>query len=154
MFSEVSKSADEIWKKVYAGKNEVTHKALSPLRTLHEKLVGLSFVEPHVAPVAEIIQTALKRVPLKGNIRGPDLLMLQGLVCLLKDSDSLVLHSQKLIDGYRPATVLDCLLENAAMPTKIDAVPVDELVAGDDEPVLPEIIPMTPAVEIPSLGLW
>lgn len=89
LYSEVSRAADEIWKKVYLGKTEVTHKALSPLRTLHDKLTGLSFVEPHLLPIAEIIQAALKRVTPKGNITGPDLLMLQGLVCLLKDSEAL-----------------------------------------------------------------
>ena len=86
LFSEVARSAEEIWRRVYEGKTEVTHKALSPLRTLHGKLTGMSFVEPHVAPVTDIIQAALKRIPVKGNITGPDLLMLQGLVCLLRDS--------------------------------------------------------------------
>ena len=35
LFDEVAKSADDIWRRVYHGKTEVTHKALSPLRTLH-----------------------------------------------------------------------------------------------------------------------
>ena len=50
LFGEVAKSAEDIWRRVYYGKTEVTYKALSPLRTLHAKLTGLSFVEPHVAP--------------------------------------------------------------------------------------------------------
>jgi Protein of unknown function (DUF3150). len=37
LFDEVAKSADDIWRRVYHGKTEVTHKALSPLRTLHER---------------------------------------------------------------------------------------------------------------------
>ena len=90
LFDEVAKSADDIWRRVYHGKTEVTHKALSPLRTLHAKLTGLSFVEPHVAPVADIVQAALLRMPKKGNITGTDLLLLQGLVCLLKDSTALM----------------------------------------------------------------
>lgn len=164
LFSEVARSAEEIWRRVYEGKTEVTHKALSPLRTLHGKLTGLSFVEPHVAPVAEIIEAALKRLPAKGNITGPDLLMLQGLVCLLRDSDSLVLHAQKLIEGYGPATVLDALLAGPSISK--DASPTkprmdersDSLDAGldgePDEPGLPEILPATPNPEIPSMGLW
>ncbi|WP_374282831.1 DUF3150 domain-containing protein [Desulfovibrio sp.] len=110
LFDEVAKSADDIWRRVYHGKTEVTHKALSPLRTLHAKLTGLSFVEPHVAPVADIVQSALLRMPKKGNITGTDLLLLQGLVCLLKDSTALVGHAQKVIEGYGPAFVLDALL--------------------------------------------
>ena len=162
LFSEVARSAEEIWRRVYEGKTEVTHKALSPLRTLHGKLTGLSFVEPHVAPVAEIIKAALKRIPVKGTITGPDLLMLQGLVCMLKDSGSLVLHAQKLIEGYGPATVLDALLSGAGSSTSGEPSGVDNIVDGqadeenssDDAPVLPEIPATTPSPEIPSMGLW
>ena len=161
LFTEVARSADEIWRRVYEGRTEVTHKALSPLRTLHGKLVGLSFVEPHVAPVAEIIGAALKRIPPKGNIGGTDLLMLQGLVCLLRDSSALLVHSQKLIAGYGPATVLDALLEErpSVQPTvsvdvvdEMDDMDMDSPV--DDMPILPDIIPAAPAPRINSLGLW
>jgi len=159
LFTEVARTADEIWRKVYEGRTEVTHKALSPLRTLHGKLVGLSFVEPHVAPVAEIIEASLKRIPPKGNITGTDLLLLQGLVCLLRDSSALLIHSQKLIAGYGPATVLDALL---AGHTSVQSnVPVDEVatvdgldVDMDEMPILPDIIPPAPAPRINSLGLW
>lgn len=162
LFSEVARSAEEIWRRVYEDKTEVTHKALSPLRTLHGKLTGLSFVEPHVAPVAEIIEAALKRIPVKGTITGPDLLMLQGLVCMLKDSGTLVLHAQKLIEGYGPATVLDALLSGAGSSTSGEPSGVDNIVDGqadeenssDDAPVLPEIPATTPSPEIPSMGLW
>ena len=51
LFGEVSKVATEAWHKCFAGKTEITRKALSPLRTIHQKLSGLSFVEPRVSPV-------------------------------------------------------------------------------------------------------
>ena len=114
LFGEIAKTADDIWHRVYEGVTSVTHKALSPLRTLHQKLVGLSFVEPHVAPVADIIDTALRRMPPKGNIVGADLLLLQGLVCLLRDSDALLIQAQTLMDGYGPASVLDSLVSASA----------------------------------------
>ena len=161
LFGEVSKSAEDIWRRVYHGKTEVTHKALSPLRTLHAKLTGLSFVEPHVAPVADIVQAALLRMPKKGNITGPDLLLLQGLVCLLKDSTALVGHAQKVIEGYGPAFVLDALLAGPdSMPAQEgNAMQIDDVVNGDmdDAPILPDI-PVAdntlPHPAIPSLGLW
>ena len=161
LFDEVAKSADDIWRRVYHGKTEVTHKALSPLRTLHTKLTGLSFVEPHVAPVADIVQAALLRMPKKGNIVGTDLLLLQGLVCLLKDSAALVAHAQKVIEGYGPAFVLDALLvgPDSTSVQNDNAMQIDDVVNEDmdDAPILPDI-PITentlahPA--IPSLGLW
>ena len=161
LFDEVAKSADDIWRRVYHGKTEVTHKALSPLRTLHAKLTGLSFIEPHVAPVADIVQAALLRMPKKGNITGTDLLLLQGLVCLLKDSDALVAHAQKVIEGYGPAFVLDALLvgPNVTHEPNGSVEQIDDIAGGemDDAPILPDI-PITentlPHPAIPSLGLW
>ena len=161
LFDEVAKSADDIWRRVYHGKTEVTHKALSPLRTLHTKLTGLSFVEPHVAPVADIVQAALQRMPKKGNITGTDLLLLQGLVCLLKDSTALVGHAQKVVEGYGPALVLDALLAGPDVIHEPDGLAgqMDGSMDGnmDDEPILPEI-PVAdsalPHPAIPSLGLW
>ena len=161
LFGEVAKSAEDIWRRVYHGKTEVTHKALSPLRTLHAKLTGLSFVEPHVAPVADIVQAALLRMPKKGNITGPDLLLLQGLVCLLKDSAAIVGHAQKVIEGYGPAFVLDALLAGPdSMPAQEgNAMQIDDVVNGDmdDAPIL-TVIPVAdntlPHPAIPSLGLW
>ena len=159
LFGEVSKSAEDIWRRVYHGKTEVTHKALSPLRTLHAKLTGLSFVEPHVASVADIVQTALLRMPKKGNITGPDLLLLQGLVCLLKDSTALVGHAQKIIEGYGPDFVLDALLTGPSTMLEIDGftAQLDSSVDEDDTPVLPDIAggdSALPHASIPSLGLW
>ncbi len=40
LFGEVAKTAEEAWKRCYAGKTEVTRKALSPLKSIHDKLVG------------------------------------------------------------------------------------------------------------------
>ena len=160
LFDEVAKSADDIWRRVYHGKTEVTHKALSPLRTLHAKLTGLSFVEPHVAPVADIVQAALQRMPKKGNITGTDLLLLQGLVCLLKDSTALVGHAQKVVEGYGPAFVLDALLAGPGIIGEQDGntIQVDGAVDGyEDEPILPDISVVDsplPHPAIPSMGLW
>jgi hypothetical protein len=153
LFTEVAKFADETWRKVYAGKTEVTHKALSPLRTMYHKLMGLSFVEPHVAPVAEILQMALARLPQKGAIVGTDLLMLQGLVCLLRDPDALIEHSQKIIEGYGPATVLDAIL---SVPMLVSRDILDDPGFFDEEE--PPEVAVVPSLgenaQIPSMGLW
>lgn len=156
LFDEVARTADEIWRRVYEGKTEVTHKALSPLRTLQNKLVGLSFVEPHVAPVADIIEAALKRIPSKGTIVGTELLMLQGLVCLLRDSSALLVHSHKLIEGYGPATVLDALLTDGThfTPEISTTEEWEPEHCSDEEPILPTIIPTLTTPSIRSLDLW
>ena len=138
--SEYVRSADETWNRVYAGKTEVPHKALSPLRTLQQKLSGLTFINPHVSPVVDIIQMAFSRIPKKGNITGADLVMLQGLVCLLRDPDALIAHAERLIEGYGPASVLDAV----TAPVMRD-IPVRE--------DLPEVFPV-PHANLPNVGLW
>lgn len=161
LFGDVSRTANDIWNRVYSGKTEVTHKALSPLRTLHGKLMGLSFVEPHVVPVADIIHMALSRVPRKGNITGADLLTLQGLVCLLRDTPALMAHAQKVINGYGPATVLDALLADAQnLMTSAPANSASEVAEGDsldatdDAPDFTPLPSMPTPAHIPSMGLW
>ena len=152
LFGEVSRTANDIWNRVYAGKTEVTHKALSPLRTLHNKLMGLSFVEPHVLPVADIIHMALKRMPAKGHISGTDLHTLQGVVCLLRDSHALLSHAQKVISGYGPATVLDAILADAhTLVPAISAASAEDTDAAPDFEPLPA---MPVAAYIPNQGLW
>lgn len=173
LFAEIAKTADDIWHKVYEGRSVVTHKALSPLRTLHQKLVGLSFVEPHVTPVADILDTALKGMPPKGNITGSDLILMQGLVCLLRDSEALIAQSQCLIDGYAPDSVLDSLLgvpqsqhsqtnsseetytdtESDPQINEDDTNGVEEIPLSENHPTK-RIFPPQPHQSISSLGLW
>ena len=157
LFDEVSRTASDIWNRVYAGKTEVTHKALSPMKTLHSKLMGLSFVEPHVVPVADIISMALTRMPKRGNITGADLLTLQGVVCLLKDTHTLIEHAQNIMNGYGPATVLDSLLTDSQLPVVMQPINNQALEENSEEDDAPDFapIPAMPATaHIPSMGLW
>jgi hypothetical protein len=106
LFGEISSDARAIWSKVYAGKTEVSHRALSPLKTMRDKLVGLSFVEPRAAPVADLIETAIQALPKRGLITGGSLVTLQGLVSMLRDPELLLEHGQKLINGRTASEVL------------------------------------------------
>lgn len=180
LFDEIAKSADDAWKRTFAGRTAITRKALSPLKTMQAKLRGMSFIEPRVMPVVDVIRTALENLPLKGEITGRDLLMLQGVVSLLRDPQSLLLHGQMILDGQTPAAVLQNLLATAP------AVSTDS--AGDDDPIpaplppqpdlsdliqppssdplqplnpvpgptlpLPDFPIQSPAPSVDSLGLW
>lgn len=155
LFSEIARSADETWRKVFAGKVEVTHRALSPLRTLHDKLVGLTLIEPRVAPVAELIATAIDRVPLKGGISGGNLAMLQGLVCLLRDTDALLGHAQGILDGRRADDILSVLGRPAGQGVAVQE-PDFGAAEKTDEPEMPAMPVAEPVVQgdLASWGLW
>lgn len=57
LFDEIARAAGEAWQRCYDGKTEITRKALSPLKSIYDKLSGLSFVEPRVAPIAELLES-------------------------------------------------------------------------------------------------
>jgi len=153
LFGEVSKAATEAWHKCFAGKTEITRKALSPLRTIHQKLAGLSFVEPRVSPIADLIHTAFEHLPKRGRIEGANLLMLQGLVSLLRDTDALIEHGQKIMDGTTSKDVLSILVEGQGEMPALDIQDEVDIVAAVDDlpPIFPDI-PMQPV--LPNCGLW
>lgn len=145
LYDEIAKSATETWKNCYEGKAEVTRKALSPLKSMYEKLMGLTFVEPRVSPIASLINTALGSIPQRGPITGATLLMLQGLVSMLRMPKEIVDHGQKILDGQNEGDVL------ASISTMLP--PVMSLGSETEEPMPMMVdVPNTPALE--SCGLW
>lgn len=156
LFAEISKEAADIQKRVFTGRTEVTHKALSPLRILHSKLVGLAFVEPHVMPAADIVKAALNIMPQKGCISGTDLLLLQGVVSMLRDPDLLFEHAHKILAGDAPASVFTDLIGTSCVAQTVDIASSQ----SDTQPVqsAPAVAPSptsTPTpIAVPSFGLW
>ena len=145
LFGEVAKAATDTWKRCFEGKDKVTHKALSPLRSIYDKLAGLSFVEPRVMPVVDILDTAFNRMPRRGHIEGGALLLLQGVVSLLRDPTTLVAHGQKILEGQDASDILMGLIAQSS------SVSVEESVE------LPPVICAHEVVhrhQIDSQGLW
>jgi hypothetical protein len=154
LFDEVARVADEAWHKTFAGKLEVSCKAISPLRGLRLKLAGLSFVEPRVASVVDLLDAALDQVPDRGPIAGANLVMLQGLVCLLRDPAAVVEHGQKIIDGQAPEAALRSLV--AVMPDTPAPMPLrdDDSSDADDAAPFADQAGEPAASHLDSLGLW
>lgn len=157
LFAEISKEAADIQKRVFTGRTEVTHKALSPLRSLHSKLVGLAFVEPHVMPAADIIKAALDIMPQKGCISGTDLLLLQGVVSMLRDPDLLFEHAHKILAGDAPASVFADLIGTSNV-AEIGGIAAPSQPDAQHEQTAPTVAP-SPApsptpIAVPSFGLW
>jgi hypothetical protein len=116
LFEETAKTATETWHRCYAGKTEITRKALSPLKAILDKLVGLSFMEPRVAPVAELIRTAFTYIPKRGPISGGTLILLQGLVALLRSPADLLEHARKILEGDQtPSGMLEGFIGDAVL---------------------------------------
>ena len=142
LFEEIARDAADTWKRCFADKTEVTRKALCPLKAMQQKLHGLSFLEPRVLPVTELIQAALDSVPRRGAVDGNLLIMLQGMVCLMQNPQALMEHGQKLLDGQQQAGDVLRILEQS-MP---DRGASDE---SEDDDSAPSNKPI-----IESHGLW
>jgi hypothetical protein len=146
LFGEIAKDAQSVWSKVYAGKTEVSHKALSPLKAMRHKLMNLSFVEPLATPIVALIDGAISNVPKRGLIRGQHLLMLQGLVSVLRDPESLREHGEKVLNGQASLDTLSAISQANIVIGNAPVIDVqDDLNSSDDLDIedLPEIdIPM------------
>ena len=152
LFGEVAKAANETWAKTYAGKTEVTQKALSPLRTLRAKLAGLSFVEPRVSPVVDLLDAAFGQLPDKGPIDGASLVMLQGLVCLLRDPQALAEHGRMMIEGRSSDAILHGLVSGAPV---VEAEDPESETDPDEAFPASAPLPVTPTQpQLDSYGLW
>ena len=144
LFEEIARDAADTWKRCFDGKSEITRKALSPLKTMQQKLHGLSFLEPRVLPVTELIQAALDSIPRRGAVDGNLLIMLQGMVCLMQNPQALMEHGQKLLDGQQQADDVLRILEQSVLGQRVS----EEM--EDDEPSSQPL--NKPIIE--SHGLW
>jgi hypothetical protein len=156
LFDEIAKSASDTWKNCYFGKREVTRKALSPLKSLYDKLMGLTFVEPHVAPVAELIKTSFTYIPRRGPISGGVLLILQGLVSLLRNPQELLEHAQSILEGkQRTQDMLEGFINDSPFSGGVDIPTFEQQEHADGESQAdnaPEPVFTVPLIE--SQGLW
>lgn len=147
LYDEIARAATETWKNCYEGKAEVTRKALSPLKTMYDKLMGLSFVEPRATSIASLIETALDNIPARGPITGVTLLMLQGLVAWLRNPEEIVAHGQKVLEGQSANDVLQLLGAKQSKPA-----PKSKHASSRKNP--DPVYPIGKVSVIESGGLW
>ena len=144
LFDEIAKEARNAFNRSFMSKSMITRKALSPLKNIQQKLHDLSFIEPKVAPVASLIQSALDKIPGRGAISGTTLLMLNGLLTLLNDTSALATYAQEIIDGRsNNDSVLDALVK----PEQVKKEPKSK--RHEDKKQA-----KNPSSKLESYGLW
>jgi len=164
LFDDVAQAATAAWRNSFKGQEKVSHKALSPIRKIHEKLNSFSFVDPAVLPIAEIIKAALNSLPKKGYIEGLPLIQFQGLVSLLRDKEALADLAERRKNGQAAEDILagfipddmaqaeepgDALLLAAESESETDA---NQPVAAETlqaQPAVPGAMPV-PQVQAPA----
>ena len=77
---EIRVAAKQSYEDSFVGRLEVNRKALRPINSIKQKLMGLSFLDPSINDIIQVIDDSLSRVPKTGAIKGADLNMLAGLL--------------------------------------------------------------------------
>ena len=80
---EISRDAQTLFEQTFKGKQKVTRKVLKPILRLRDKLNGLAFVDPDIAPVVQRLDAGLAQLPNNGALEGEVLTQLMERVLLL-----------------------------------------------------------------------
>lgn len=170
LFHEIAGMAKESWRTSYQGKDVVSQRALNCFDVMKEKLKGLSFIDPKVSPVVDMLETMLGMMPAEGKITGAQLLMLQGVLSMLMNPEQLYTHAQAIMDGVcqvedvvsnlgltkSPDTDAESSMSIAesatALPLQMELFGLPHASEVKDSPVVERIAP--PTVNIGNLGLW
>jgi hypothetical protein len=98
--------------------------------------------------VATLIGSAIDRIPARGQIDGTQLLMLQGLVGLLSDTNALVAYAQEILDGRSHDAILDLITQSSPIITA-DSQQQESLAVAAAAPAIPVGVKL-----LDSHGLW
>lgn len=145
LYREVAQAAGQVQEKSLMGRDRVSQKILSPIRTIRGKLHGLSFLDNRVGPLIDTIDHVMSQLPKAGWIDGLGLSALHGLVFILSDEARMTSHGQAIIDGKNVAEAFDDSTPGGDESDKDDALA--DLLA--DEMTQPQDVVQSPA---PSLG--
>ena len=87
LLAEVAKTARELYKRSFAGKDQVTARAVDPIRRIRARLAGLAFVDGGILPVINTIDSTLQSISKSGPYKGSDFYQLNSIVLVLCNED-------------------------------------------------------------------
>jgi len=150
LYQEIAQAAGEVMEKSLLGRDRVTQKILSPIRSIRKKLFGLSFLDKRVKPLIDTIDHIVTGLPPAGHIDGIGLTAIHGLIFILSSVDRMQAHGDLILNGKTvqeateesiPALVPEDVEEEVAAPVAED-VPV-ALPAADVQPTAQALAPQT-----------
>lgn len=90
LVEDVTKSASDLLKNSFKGRDSVTQRAVNVVRELIDKLKGFSMFDPRVGPAAAALEKVLIGVPTKGPLGPTDTLIVGALLRSMSDPDELL----------------------------------------------------------------
>lgn len=169
LYYEIAQAAGLVMEKSLLGRDRVTQKILSPVRTIRKKLFGLSFLDKRVAPLIDTIDHILSKLPVAGHIDGMELTALHGLIFILSDVQRMQEHGDLILNGKTVQEAAEESIPALAEPDEpdaqeesasADATGVDVPPASVDDDLFAAVImqptpqpPVTPMAAAPAMGV-
>ena len=160
LYFEIARAAADVMEKSLLSRDKVTQKILSPIRTIRDKLEGLSFIDKRVRPLVETIDHVMGQLPDAGHIDGLGLAALHGLVFILSSEDRMQKHGEMVLAGQPVADAFNLSVPRKAVTQTVPTAPqIQQSVLG--APVVPAraanifdikstgAIPTIPSVPLP-----
>lgn len=167
LYVEIAKAAVEVMEKSLSGRDKVTQKILSPIRTIRDKLEGLSFIDKRVKPLVQTIDHVLEQLPAAGHIDGLGLSAIHGLVFILSKEERMQQHGEMILSGKPVEESFKLFVPKQAVVQAVPTAPEPQVVPQPAIPVIPAalqqpgvmsmgtpVIPASPSIPpIPQVGL-
>ena len=108
ILNEVASSA-KTFQKVLMGKAELklTLKGVNPIRSIRTKLNSLSMIDAKVAPIIQMIDETLARLPKDGMLDGINYMAVSWLTNLMTNPSQLKNYGQMILDGKSAKSIVD-----------------------------------------------
>lgn len=161
LFDEISREAARVFEESFLMKTKVGQRALRPIRSIQEKLKGLSFLDGRAAALSDFLDDTLNALPKVGSIEGEHLNKLFGLLIVLSSPAKVSQYGQDLLDGK---CITDGELIALSGLDEIEQEDTDEAEKGStgdllnaaDEPhaSIPEVVVQKPASAPAAAPSW
>ncbi|WP_395794735.1 DUF3150 domain-containing protein [Aquimonas sp.] len=96
LLADIATEACKVHDAHIMGRDTCTHKAVTPISKLIDKLVSFSMLDPRVAPSAAGFRSVLAALPRTGTLKGGDFATLAGLIAQLRTPEEMLEHGEQL----------------------------------------------------------
>lgn len=149
LFTEVSTTARDAYEKSFLGKPRVGQRALNQVVAIRNKMAGLSMLDgKNIQPIVDSIDNVLSSMPKDGWIDGVHYSALIGLVNMLCDPEDMLKHAEKVQQGIASSAPQAVPVVSVAAVVIDEPVVEEETVAEVQAPIQPELILVSPEVEM------
>ncbi len=150
LLNEVAEEMGELYERSVLGKLQVNRRIIQPLLRLRGKLFGLSFLDPVVQPLLQLIDQTLAAMPSNAPISGKELAILVGCLLVMSDEQRMRKHAAKVISGVQDDDQDDVPV--ATPPVQVSLLPDDAVPAVPAVPAVASVPQSVVSVAAPAVA--